>query len=207
MENIKDFIEQLFFHADYKLEKKEFNIYYHSKFTDFWIIVDSFSLEEQSTLFDEIKKIKNQFQGFERNLSILILNRKNSEKYLSEDSCIEIENDPFYFKKNVLSYTQEDADKLISKVKPKEFSKKLFNEEFFKSVENGNPESSNEFYLAYSIAQKLPFVIMDIEKKEYECESFYNKKANENDEKDIDTIISLKSEKDIEEYIRKFIED
>lgn len=199
METIKDLLEEFFRQAQYKrIDNKENILYRHDIHPDYWIIVEKFSLAEQHKLFESLNENRKQYDDMEKNTTILLLNNLDSAYALNMDQCIEIENDPYLFKKNVLSYKPEVAVKLnrILKAEHTDFSKYLFRESTYEDLEK---DTNGVAALAYCIAQKLPFIIMDVETQKYESESFYNK--IEKKERDfIDKINELKME-NIDKYI------
>ena len=204
METIRKFIEQLFTESNYKkVTISELDIFLHQKYSDYWIIMDSFHLEDQSELFDRLIPLQKKFIDIEKNTSILVLNEIKSTETINLSQCIEMENDSLYFKKNVLSYTQENFKKLLLFIKGKNFSDILFDENFFEQLEM-NISPMNEYTLAYSIAQKLPFLKMNVKQKNYECESFFEQ-LNTEEKQFIETIYNLKNEDEITEYIKRFV--
>lgn len=87
-----------------------------------------------------------------------------------DESIIEIENDPYYFKKYVLAYTQDSSEQLFNLLStdysgislsdimmmPKSFSK-LQKENVF-----------GPYHLLYSLAHKVSFLTMDIKPKNFD---------------------------------------
>ena len=86
--------------------------------------------------------------------------RQISEDIL--DTIIEIENDPFYFKKYVLAYTTESSKETIEKFSPENFSPMLMQPKSFKALKD-EADSSGPYHLLYSIAHKLPFLMTDVQ--------------------------------------------
>ena len=78
------------------------------------------------------------------------------------DTIIEIENDPFYFKKYVLAYTTKSSKETIEKISPENFSSMLMQPKSFKALKD-EAEVSDPYHLLYSIAHKLPFLMTDVQ--------------------------------------------
>ena len=200
METIKNFILDLFKEAKYKrIEFEKIDIYKHSEHPDYWIITDRFSVTKQQELFETLSKIHMQYNGMDKNTTLLLLNDLDSSSALNASQCIQVENDPFFFKKNVLSYKPETVTELLNIFKSQkisDFSKYLFMEATYNDlVKNTEGVAA----LAYSIAHKLPFIIMNVETQKYECKSFYNQ-IKSTDKDIIDKLSSLEN-KMMDEYI------
>lgn len=138
----------------------------HKDYADFWIIVnavDAFKLEDQETIAEKAKTtIFEQHKEAEKNTSLLVLLEVNQ---ISEDilnTIIEIENDPFYFKKYVLAYTPKSSKETIGKFSPENFSPMLMQPQNFKALKD-EVEVSDPYHLLYSIAHKLPFLMTDVQ--------------------------------------------
>ena len=138
----------------------------HKNYADFWIIVnavDAFKLEDQETIAEKAKTtIFNQQKEAEKNTShhVLLEVEQISEGIL--DTIIEIENDPFYFKKYVLAYTTKSSKETIEKISPENFSSMLMQPKSFKALKD-EAEVSDPYHLLYSIAHKLPFLMTDVQ--------------------------------------------
>lgn len=138
----------------------------HKDYADFWIVVnavDAFKLEDQETIAEKAKTtIFEQHKEAEKNTSLLVLLEVNQ---ISEDilnTIIEIENDPFYFKKYVLAYTPKSSKETIGKFSPENFSPMLMQPQNFKALKD-EVEVSDPYHLLYSIAHKLPFLMTDVQ--------------------------------------------
>ena len=160
------FIIELFKQFDYEVIHKNDHISFikHKDYADFWIMKDSvneFNFEEQETIADKAKTTFAQHKEAEKNTSLLVL---LEVKQISEgilDTIIEIENDPFYFKKYVLAYTPKSSKETIGKFSPENFSPILMQPESFKALKD-EVEVSDPYHLLYSIAHKLPFLMTDV---------------------------------------------
>lgn len=138
----------------------------HKNYADFWIIVnavDAFKLEDQETIAEKAKTtIFNQHKEAEKNTSLLVLLEVEQISEGILETIIEIENDPFYFKKYVLAYTTKSSKETIEKISPENFSSMLMQPKSFKALKD-EAEVSDPYHLLYSIAHKLPFLMTDVQ--------------------------------------------
>ena len=159
------FIIELFKQFNYEVIQKDDCISFikHKDYADFWIIKDSvneFKLEEQETIADKAKTTFAQHKEAEKNRSLLVLLEVEQISEGILDTIIEIENDPFYFKKYVLAYTKCSKE-TINVFSPENFSSILMRPESFRALKD-EAESSGPHHLLYSIAHKLPFIMTDV---------------------------------------------
>lgn len=161
------FIIGLFTRFNYEVVKEADGLSFikHKDYADFWIIkdaVNAFKLEEQETIADKAKTTFNQYREAEKNTSLLVLLEVEQISEDILDTIIEIENDPFYFKKYVLAYTTKSSKETIEKFSPENFSSMLMQPESFKALKD-EADSSGPYHLLYSIAHKLPFLMTDVQ--------------------------------------------
>jgi len=135
----------------------------------FWLVVTSENidviLEQQSKYFENCKEAISD-PALEKNLSLLILHRTSNLLDPSlKQKVLEIEENPYFFKKNVLYFTQNELDallKLSTSIIDMDFlgahisSKKTFTA----YKENLNNESWQS--LLYRLAIKIPFVKLNL---------------------------------------------
>lgn len=124
---------------------------------DYWLIALSLECyQNQDNLFQEIQSsFLEDYPLAIKNSSLLIL-YDTETNLLESNALIEIENDPLYFKKYVLCYTEESYNELTDKLKGLSVADLAMNNEVFTSMMNENvfgPAS-----LLYSIMHKLPFI-------------------------------------------------
>lgn len=162
------FIVGLFKHFNYEILEfdKTDNISFirHCNYKDFWIIVNAeeeFKLEDQETIAEKAKTIFAQFKEAEKNTSLLVLLQVKQINERISDTIIEIENDPFYFKKYVLAYT-ESSKETIEKYCIESFSSILMQPNNFQALKD-EADISDPYHLLYSIAHKLPFLMTDVQ--------------------------------------------
>lgn len=161
------FITKLFDQFNYKLidEADDISFIKHKDYADFWIIVNAvnaFKLEDQETIAGKAKAtIFDQHKEAEKNTSLLVLLEVEQISEGILDTIIEIENDPFYFKKYVLAYTTKSSKETIEKFSPENFSSILMQPQNFQALKD-EAEVSDPYHLLYSIAHKLPFLMTDV---------------------------------------------
>lgn len=164
-EIMNEFIIKLFGQFNYKEIKRTDDIRFikHLNYNDFWIIVNAenaFNLEEQEAIAAKAKISFAQKEA-EKNTSLLVL---LEVKQISEgilDDIVEIENDPFYFKKYVLAYTKSSKE-AIEQYSIENFSSILMQPQNFQALKN-EAEVSDPHHLLYSIAHKLPFLMTGVQ--------------------------------------------
>lgn len=87
-----------------------------------------------------------------------------------DESIIEIENDPYYFKKYVLAYTQDSSQQLFNLLS-KDYSGISLSDIMMMPKSFSKLQEENVFgpyHLLYSLAHKVPFLAMDIKPKNYD---------------------------------------
>lgn len=149
---------------------------------DFFVIIDQDNKELNIEMFNEwssllIDKLisENPIPGIDKNLSMIILLKSDSETDDKEFQKVisEIEEDPYYFKKNILTYTKEQEKKLTSLVLNKSIVNEIENYvgnkqqfyEFKKNSANLIELNSNLYNLISKIFIKLPFLSVPIKKE------------------------------------------
>lgn len=139
---------------------------------DYWIISHDFDINKQDNFFKDIHKTRiAEDPTFNKNLSLLFVKKMdNIDLSTVDESIIDIENDPYYFKKYVLAYTQDSSHKLF-KLLSEDFSGvslsdiMMMPESFSKLQEE---RYFGPYHLLYSLAHKIPFLTMDITPKNYD---------------------------------------
>ena len=161
------FITKLFDQFNYKLidEAGDISFFKHINYKDFWIIVnavDTFKLEDQETIAGKAKTtIFDQYKEAEKNTSLLVLLQVEQISEGILDAIVEIENDPFYFKKYILAYTKSSKE-AIEQYSIENFSSILMQPQNFQALKD-EAEVSDPYHLLYSIAHKLPFLMTDVQ--------------------------------------------
>lgn len=134
----------------------------------YWLIVEVENLDgnkiliDQDVWFEECKDLIKD-KDFDKNTSLLIISkRENSE--IERQNIFKIEEDPFQFKKYVLTYTDDSLVNLKSKIE-EDNSVRLLNLLVDESIFNEYKESHQHYSwhnLLYNIAHKLPFLKINV---------------------------------------------
>lgn len=136
----------------------------HLNYNDFWVIVNAvsaFYLEDQEAIAAKAKIIFAQYKEAEKNTSLLVLLQVEQISEGILDDIVEIENDPFYFKKYVLAYTRSSKE-AIEQYSIENFSSILMQPQNFQALKD-EAGISDPYHLLYSIAHKLPFLMTDVQ--------------------------------------------
>jgi len=136
----------------------------------FWLIIQETNIDSlvqnQAELFNACKKVCHD-DDFDKNVSMLILWDTGGKLNLDEmkQKIIKIEEDPYFFKKYVLYYSQIEHENLENQVKTGAFvdflSTQIILSETF-SYYKENSEKQNWQSLLYRIAIKVPFVNISV---------------------------------------------
>ena len=169
---MKKIIDNLFkYHEFNKLElsfgdlfmKDEANgIRYYWLVKEVKILDSTLILHFQNNWFDECKSIIKD-KDFDKNTSLLIICQKESNEN-QKQNVFKIEEDPFQFKKYVLTYTDDSLVNLKLKIE-EDNSETLLNLLVDESVFNEYKESHHDHSwhnLLYNIAHKLPFLKINV---------------------------------------------
>lgn len=122
---------------------------------DYWLIAESLeAYNHQSKIHDELANgLLKDYPKFEKNTSLLLL-VKGGAKY--EDN-MNIEKDPFVFKKYVLNYTDEAFAELVGLVEYYNgVENAVMREEVFKRLADGSDKGGAA--LLYGLMHKLSFI-------------------------------------------------
>jgi hypothetical protein len=136
----------------------------------FWLIIqeaylDSI-LQNQAELFNACKKVCHD-DDFDKNVSMLLLWDTGGKLNLNEmkQKIIKIEEDPYFFKKYVLYYSQIEYENLISQTGAGSFidylKTQIVRPETFAYYKQ-NSVNQNWQSLLYRIVIKVPFIDIDI---------------------------------------------
>lgn len=147
-----------FFKTDIKSQK-----------TQYWLVIkvkDIGSLvKEQSELFDACKQVC-QHPEFEKNAYMLVLyETDNNLDTSTQNKIMSIEEDPYFFKKQVLYYSVQELTTLNESMNGQSLfyflQSQLPSQETFSHYKT-NPRFGNWQSLLYRTAMKLPFVEINI---------------------------------------------
>ena len=113
----------------------------------YWLIIETDNLinviENQANYFEEAKKIINN-EWFDKNVNLLILHRvENFENFQS--LVLEIEEDPYLFKKQIILYNDYEVEKLNQALEQQQQNLKGFIENKILNLVAKTPASSSCF--------------------------------------------------------------
>ncbi len=164
-----EIIKEIFKEAGFTgIENKSFTVFSYDDKTSFWIVIETNSLDflhQQDELFIEAKEGVQNVPSFDKNASLLLLHKIPDDADFTEykKQIIEIEEDPYHFKKQVLLYNETAKDELETQLLLDGFKETLSNQDTFKKYKEEYSELSWQALL-YRTAQKLPFIEIIVEK-------------------------------------------
>ncbi|MDE6408954.1 MAG: hypothetical protein K2K81_01730 [Muribaculaceae bacterium] len=168
---MKEILKVLFEINEYNLYNGNENIpvFKHAIHDDFWIVSDYREnlLETQSEVLSYVTELNefNSNKSVEKNISMIILMKVEALTDTLKQIIIDLEDDPFCFKKYVISYTDKDLQDALPLFDPKNIMRTLMDRYTF-SLLKCEEEDSNQrvgaYHLLYSLAHKLPFLMMNV---------------------------------------------
>lgn len=180
MENINDIIKFCFEKANYHVQDINGD-YLLANFNgenkhDYWIIAKEFDLDKQEKLFEKVKDTVDD-ASFLKNISVLFVKHQDQiDLSIVDDKIIEIENDPYFFKKYVLSYTDDSVNGLLGLLNGecvgKPMSDILMEDDNFQQMKDENEFGT--YHLLYSLGHKLPFLTMSVTPKDFDAIANFN---------------------------------
>ena len=167
MENLIDLIHNEFMIAQY--EEIGQRILKHLAYNDFWVTVSlegEYELDKlQEDIFACLEGVRKDFPSSEKSTSLLIIQRVGSNAEKNPHRVIEDENNVYYFKKYVIQYTEVEWNEVKTLIyEGRSLGELLMETEVFEQVKQ-NVNSANR--LLYTVAHKLPFIMMRAERKPY----------------------------------------
>lgn len=177
METITDFLFTCFktygYEIHWRCQNLNFIVLKHSVYNDFWILTSEFDINERQKQLSAVYEdnVCSEYPSALKNTSLLYVKNQNTVNLDKEDNCIiEIENNPYHFKKYVLAYTDAAFNNFIKlfEIRENEFSisKELMKKDNFEKLKEEN--SFGPYHLLYSIAHKLPFAVIDVVQKKFD---------------------------------------
>lgn len=177
METITDFLFTCFktygYEIHWRCQDLNFIVLKHSVYNDFWILTSDFDINERQKQLSAVynDNVCSEYPSALKNTSLLYVKKQNTVDLDKEDKCIiEVENNPYHFKKYVLAYTDAAFNIFIKlfEIRKNEFSisKELMKKDNFEKLKEEN--SFGPYHLLYSIAHKLPFAVIDVMLKKFD---------------------------------------
>ena len=168
MENLIDLIYDEFKIAQY--EEIERGVWKHHVYNDFWVTVSlegEYELDKlQEEIFASLEGVRKGFPSSEKSTSLLIIQRVGSNAEKNPHRVIEDENNVYYFKKYVIQYTEVEWNEVKTLIdEGRSLGELLMETEVFEQLKQ-NVKSANR--LLYTVAHKLPFIMMRAERKPYD---------------------------------------
>lgn len=166
-----DFISELFSSCNFNsIEIKDNLLFQKSGKKTYWLVVNESNLDSltnnQSELFEDCKSAVTD-PALEKNISMLVLWKTEGDLELAtlKQKIMMVEEDPYFFKKYVLYYSDEELTSLKEAVGDSPLSS--FLNENIKSQSvftkyKGDPLSHEFEPLIYRISMKVPFIDIDI---------------------------------------------
>lgn len=170
MEYLINLIRSEFEVAQYLPLDKEGLWWKHEDYNDFWLICpvegdyDLEALQEQ--IYADLAPLRKDYPESEKSTSLLILQLVKDHCRKNPQQIIDVENNVYYFKKYVIQFTPEDW-KATQQAIPTDFQnlgQMLMRPDVFEQIKS---DENSPFYLLYTIAHKLPFVMMKAERRDY----------------------------------------
>lgn len=135
----------------------------------YWLIIETDNMntiiENQSQYFEEAKKIINN-EWFDKNVNLLVLHKVESFENI-QDLILEIEEDPYLFKKQIILYKDTELENLNQAIEVEEstikdfIENKILDEAVFK-IHKENINNNDYESLLYRLAHKIPFIKLNI---------------------------------------------
>lgn len=177
METITDFLCTCFktygYEIHWQCQELNFIVLKHRVYNDFWILSSEFDLNERQKLISAVyeNNVCAVYPSALKNTSLLYVKKQSTVDLDKEDKCIiEVENNPYHFKKYVLAYTDVAFNNFIKLFEVSEgdfsISKELMEKGNFEKLKEEN--SFGPYHLLYSIAHKLPFAVIDVVQKKFD---------------------------------------
>lgn len=143
----------------------EFKIYGLKEQQNYWVIVERNDvveniIDEQVELFVKAKEII-QKPTFDKNANLLILNKVAAISDIKTNSFLQVEENPYHFKKSILYYTEDELNNLTKKIGDSpalsSIESLILADQVF--LRHKISFDANDFEsLVYRIAIKIPFI-------------------------------------------------
>lgn len=210
---MKTIIESLF--KSHQFERVEFSfgsLFFKNIENDiryYWLVIeveilDSFLiLNSQDFWFDECNDLIKD-KDFGKNTSLLIINNSTTSD-VERQNIFKIEEDPFQFKKYVLTYTDDSLVILKSKIE-EDNSERLLNLLVDEKIFNEYKESHQNYSwhnLLYNIAHKLPFLKINVAINQ-NLENLFSKSKDEFERKNLTGFLDSFDQVFTEEILENF---
>lgn len=156
---------------------------YSVEATNFYLVIflddmdENFLYERVPRYFEAIKKIKAGYdERIDKNLSMIVcyFEKNDDSPERRNKRCFDIEEDPYYFKKYLIAYSELEVDELN-----KEFDNKnnltefinniIINSDYFQEFKNEEISNNSTLYkICSKMMIKIPIISLDYRKDELE---------------------------------------
>lgn len=175
-----EIFNKLFIEKGYQLIKKMKDIKFYGKNNSEYFMTIEYSIEELKNFF-EIDKTEEVLQKFKEFQTIKRNSKKNTtlyifvktdeiKKFMKENKNIifKIEEDQYYFRKHIIVYTERGISNIKNENVINETLHSILKEEdrINKFIETYNEDE--EYFIAIQLMAKIPFLVINFEKKPYE---------------------------------------
>ena len=135
----------------------------------YWLVIETDNLteviEKQSDYFNIAKQSANN-EWFDKNVSLIILHKVENFNNI-QNLVLEVEENPYFFKKQIILYKDTEVEKFNQAIDSQEQSiknfieNKILEEETFKNHKENINNNDYESFL-YRLAHKIPFIKLNI---------------------------------------------
>lgn len=195
---------------------------YSNNLTNFYLLLyvdkieENFLTERVPNYFSAIKTIKEGYdERIDKNLSMIVCYRESVEEDITKQNKIyfDIEENPYYFKKYLLSYSDMEEEKLLELLYEEDSTTELINnvvtntEYFAKFKSEVVTDSSVLYKICSKMMIKIPFINLNYIKDE--LENLSDKISTIMDEKDLDEFRNMIISNELtgdDEMLKKILE-
>lgn len=184
METFKEFILNEFILSNYNVLGMILNdvcFLKRNEHDDYWLVAEGYNwCENQEELYQAVYgKFGSEYPLFEKNTSLLILHDWESAP-LEPYRLIDIENNPLYFKKYVLCYTNDSYEKLAAMLQDSSVADLAMDDGVFDRMLKETDLGAAS--LLYSIMHKLPFVSVKVQNADRDNQNIFFRENSNADE-------------------------
>ena len=178
---MKDILKRLFIDNGYNCHYSDEKIYVlkHRDYDDFWIIRNyskNLQYEQYDNLSFVTEQVFHEHKTVEKNISMIITMKVSSITNKTNQTIIELEDDPFCFKKYVIHYADIDLQELEPMIDPVTIAPNtitdiIMDRMSFSDLKNeivDFKQRVGKFHLLYMLAHKLPFLLMNVTRQSAE---------------------------------------
>lgn len=128
-----------------------------------------FATQHAEKLFDDLRRLDWISRAFEKNCTLILCCQ---DRTISRSTILQLEEDPYNFKKNIITYTQGEKIAFEAAIADKLPSNKLINEIInsnygsdFRDFKERARNTNNHYSLSMKLVMKLPFLTYSPQEK------------------------------------------